>query len=186
MERNAPGALERVESRMQRMFPELKQVGTMFKPDGSLALRLDLSGRNLPLDGEQVSGGMLDTLTLLLALEDRGRNGLVIIGEPDRDLHPGLVEELAQQLRGGPWFFTPRPQVLAETHRPDLLDCLAPQEVWILERDGDGFHRPRRADDDPVARAWPKRDCPWAASGSRDTWETGRNPGHGARRRRGQ
>ena len=41
-------------------------------------------------------------------------------------------------------------QVFVTTHQPYFVDALEPDEVWILEKESDGFSAIRRASDDEI------------------------------------
>lgn len=84
---------------------------------------------------------MLAYLTLLY---DPSPHPLLCVEEPENQLYPTLLWELAEEfrlysLRGG--------QVFVSTHSPDLLNAARVDEVfWLIKQDG--YTQIKRAEDD--------------------------------------
>lgn len=57
------------------------------------------------------------------------------IEEPENQLHPRLMQELAEECR----IASGRGQVLVTTHSPEFTNAIAPQELWVLDRGTDGY-----------------------------------------------
>ena len=56
------------------------------------------------------------------------------IEEPENQLYPQLLPELAEELRG---YANRGGQVFVSSHSPDLLNAANPQEVfWLTKREG--------------------------------------------------
>lgn len=73
---------------------------------------------------------------------------MLCIEEPEGQLYPTLLEELAEEFRdyaqrGG--------QVLLSTHSPDLLNGVSLDEIFYLRKHG-GFTTVHRASDAPLLR----------------------------------
>jgi len=81
----------------------------------------------------------------LVLLHDPKPHPLLCIEEPENQLYPTLMGELAEEFRdyarrGG--------QVMVSTHSPDLLNAARLEEViWLVKKDG--LTEIRRAQDDP-------------------------------------
>jgi predicted ATPase len=84
-------------------------------------------------------------LAYLILLHDPKPHPLLCIEEPENQLYPSLMEELAEEFReysrrGG--------QVLVSTHSPDLLNAARLEEVfWLVKRQG--MSEIKRAKEDP-------------------------------------
>lgn len=99
-----------------------------------------------------MSDGTLKFLAYLLLMEDPMPAPLVGIEEPENGLHHQLLGLLASEFKA----FADKahgPQVLITTHAPSLIDALAPNEVWILDKDAHGFAKARWAADIPTVQA---------------------------------
>lgn len=60
---------------------------------------------------------------------------------PENHLHTRFLPELSEDCRRA----AEDVQVLVATHSPHFVDGLMPGEVWILDRDRDGFATGKRA-----------------------------------------
>ncbi|HEU5124390.1 MAG TPA: AAA family ATPase [Verrucomicrobiae bacterium] len=79
-----------------------------------------------------VSDGTIRLLTLLVAAYWAARNSsLVVIEEPENNLHPHLNEQLVATFRA----IAENRQIIVTTHNPGFLDYLEPQELLLCERD---------------------------------------------------
>jgi predicted ATPase len=77
----------------------------------------------------------VEVVALVVALFfTRFPKGLVILEEPDRNLHPGLMGALMELFRDA----TERNQLLITTHNPELLRHAELDELVLIERDSDG------------------------------------------------
>lgn len=123
-----------------RLVPVLADVdvGPLTNAAGQHQLRFqDCWNPNAWYQPNEVSDGtMLLTAYLTLAYAQRPPH-LLAIEEPERGLHPFLLSELVEFLRGlstGEIGSQPIQIVLA-THSAELLDVLKPEEVRFLSRD---------------------------------------------------
>ena len=86
----------------------------------------------------------------LILLHDPAPHPLLWIEEPENQVYPRLLWELAEEfrayaLRGG--------QVFVSTHSPDFLNATQLDEVfWLVKRDG--YSQARRARNDPQLKAY--------------------------------
>lgn len=62
-------------------------------------------------------------------------SGITLVEEPERGLHPRLLDSFLDQLRE----YARDKQFIMTTHSPQLLDSLRPEEVWVTTRDDQGF-----------------------------------------------
>ncbi len=70
----------------------------------------------------------------MVLLHDPKPHPLLCIEEPENQLYPRLMEELAEEFRGyAAW----GGQVMVSTHSPDLLNAVKLEEVfWLAKRNG--------------------------------------------------
>jgi predicted ATPase len=96
---------------------------------------------------DQVSDGTMLMLAFLLVPHQDPAPDLVAIEEPERGLHPWLLEQLVEMLRLlGRGELGPRAvQVVLATHSAQILEYLEPDEVRFFDRGGeDGATRVRK------------------------------------------
>jgi predicted ATPase len=103
----------------------------------------------------EVSDGTVLVLAYLVLQHQNPPVDVIAIEEPERGLHPYLLAQLIDLLRGiSEGRIGPRPvQIVLATHSPLLLNVLKPEEVRFLTRDG--------ADGSVVVRAPPVESPQW-------------------------
>jgi predicted ATPase len=126
---------------LARRVPRLEKVDVLVMPDGRLLLRIKDAPFEQPVMAKFASDGTLKMLAYLTLLQDPDPPQLVGIEEPENQLHPRLLSELAEECRAA----TAASQLMVTTHSPFFVSALRPEEVWVLYRTDDGFTRARRA-----------------------------------------
>jgi predicted ATPase len=111
--------------------------------DGSLLLQIKDAPFERPILARFASDGTLMMLSYLTLLYDPKPPELIGIEEPENHLHPRLLPELAEECR----IASARTQLMITTHSPFFVNGLAPEELWVLYRDLDGYAHARRAAD---------------------------------------
>jgi predicted ATPase len=133
-----PDSWQALQANLQRIIPSIRglrhtKTANLNQPAGLL---FDTVGAD-SLPAEQVSEGTLLVLGLLAALHAPGRPSLVLLDDLDRGLHPKAQRELIALLRGL-LETNPDLQLIATTHSPYMLDCMAPNEVRMTFLGDDG------------------------------------------------
>lgn len=153
VERLKPKEFQQMLTRLSTKVPGLRKVASnTHSPDRRLLLEFHVQGYASPFFQQDMSDGTLKFLAYLLLMEDPSPAPLVGIEEPENGLHHQLLGLLASEFKA----FAQTaygPQVLITTHAPSLIDALAPEEVWILDKDAHGFATVRRAADIPEVQA---------------------------------
>lgn len=102
-----------------------------------------------PFSSKFVSDGTIKMFTYLVLLNDPSVHALLCVEEPENQLYPELLEELAEEFRiyantGG--------QVFVSTHSPDFLNAISLDEIFYFEKK-EGFTTIRKASDNSTAKA---------------------------------
>jgi len=145
-----PATFNRILATMARRVPGVKSVQPLLMDDGYLTLRFQDGSFKTPFLDRYVSDGTIKMFAYLVLLHDPRPHPLLCIEEPENQLYPTLMNELAEEFRlyaqrGG--------QVLVSTHSPDFLNAVRLEEVcWLVKR-SDGTEI-RRAQDDPQIAAY--------------------------------
>jgi predicted ATPase len=131
-------------SRMQQRVPGISGVEPELTQDGYLILRFRDGTFKTPFLDRYVSDGTIKMFAYLVLLHDPKPHPLLCIEEPENQLYPTLMGELAEEFRdysrrGG--------QVMVSTHSPDLLNAIRIEEVYWLVK-AEGVTQIRRAADD--------------------------------------
>ena len=124
-------------------MPQLERVDADIMADGRLLLEIKDAPFERPILAKFASDGTLKMLAYLTVLYDPEPPPLIGIEEPENQLHPRLLIELAEECR----IATARTQLMVTTHSPFFVNGLRPEEVRVLYRDEQGFTQAVRAAD---------------------------------------
>jgi predicted ATPase len=127
-----PDIFKKVLERMQRRVPGISKVDAKITEEGRVLLRFQDGAFADPFLARNVSDGTIKMLAYLLLLYDPRPHPLLCIEEPENQLYPTLLEELAEEFRdyaqrGG--------QVFVSTHSPDFLNAVELNEVFWLSKE---------------------------------------------------
>jgi predicted ATPase len=135
---------------MARRVPGIKKIEPLLMDDGYLTLRFQDGSFKTPFLDRYVSDGTIKMFAYLVLLYDAKPHPLLCVEEPENQLYPKLMVELAEEFRlyangGG--------QVFVSTHSPDFLNACELNEVlWLVKKEG--YSEVRRAMDDPQVSAY--------------------------------
>ena len=103
-----------------------------------------------PFLARYVSDGTIKMLAYLVLLFDPTPHPLLCVEEPENQLYPSLLWDLAEEFRA---YAVRGGQVFVTTHSPDFLNAVRLDEVfWLVKRDG--YTRVQRARDDEQLKAY--------------------------------
>lgn len=142
-----PNLLQNILERISRRIPGLESIWSERTVDGRLVLRFKDAPFQEPFLARHVSDGTIKMFAYLILLNDPSPPPLLCIEEPENGLHPKLLTILAEEFRahamgasgGGT-------QVFVSSHSPFFIDALHPKELWIMERNSNGYAVVERAD----------------------------------------
>ncbi|MBN0350627.1 AAA family ATPase, partial [Pseudomonas aeruginosa] len=100
--------------------------------DGRLVLRFQDGSFKDPFIARHVSDGTIKMFAYLVLLNDPQPYPLLAVEEPENQLYPELLPELAEEFRdyarrGG--------QVFISSHSPDFLNALQLDEIYCLRKE---------------------------------------------------
>lgn len=149
IERQQPKEFKKALDWIATKIPGLEEIKSVKAPDGRLLLEFHAKGyKDTPFYQQDMSDGSLKLLAYMLLIEDPEPAPFIGIEEPENGLHHQLLSLLADELKALA-SRTRGPQVLVTTHSPNFVDALTPSEVWILEKQPDGYSSLTRAADLP-------------------------------------
>jgi predicted ATPase len=140
-----PETFQKILDTMTRRVPGIDKIEPRLQDDGYLTLRFKDGSFKTPFLDRYVSDGTIKMFAYLVLLHDPRPHPLLCVEEPENQLYPKLMTELAEEfrlysLRGG--------QVLVSTHSPDFLNAVNLEEVcWLVKKSG--ATEICRAKDDP-------------------------------------
>ena len=144
-----PELFDQVLKAMSRRVPGIRGVEAKPTDDGRLVLRFQDGTFKDPFISRYVSDGTIKMFAYLVLLYDPKPHPLLAVEEPENQLYPHLLWELAEEFRtyakrGG--------QVFVSTHSPEFLNGVELSEVFCLVKE-DGFSKVVRPSDSDTLRA---------------------------------
>jgi predicted ATPase len=145
-----PETFDTILHTMTKRVPGVAAVEPKLMDDGYLTLRFQDGSFQTPFLDRYVSDGTIKMFAYLVLLHDPKPHPLLCVEEPENQLYPTLMAELAEEFRlyanrGG--------QVLVSTHSPDFLNAAALDEVCWLVKEG-GTTQIRRASENAQIKAY--------------------------------
>lgn len=147
MEREHKARFQSILTRIASKIPGVESIGSKISDDKRVLLQFNDGAFKDPFYAAQMSDGTLKVFAYLLLMEDPDPPPFICIEEPENGLYHRLLDTLAQEFRAHATGREHAPQIFVTTHQPHFVDALAPEEVWILEKEADGFSRIRRVSD---------------------------------------
>jgi len=145
-----PEIFQKILDTMAQKVPGISGVEPKLQDDGYLTLRFQDGSFKTPFLDRYVSDGTIKMFAYLVLLHDPKPHPLLCVEEPENQLYPKLMVELAEEFRqyanrGG--------QVLVSTHSPDFLNAVELDEVcWLVKTQGNT--KIHRAKDDAQIAAY--------------------------------
>jgi predicted ATPase len=132
---------EKVLEAMRRRVPGISVVEPKQTEDGRLVLRFQDGSFKDPFIARHVSDGTIKMFAYLVLLHDPKPYPLLAIEEPENQLYPELLHELAEEFRN---YARRGGQVFISSHSPDFLNALALDEIYCLRKEN-GFTKITKA-----------------------------------------
>ena len=147
---NHPDIFNAIKTKMKQRVPGVASVDSKVTEDGRLLLKFGDQAFKEPFVDRYVSDGTIKMFAYLLLLNDPAPHPVLCVEEPENQLYPGLLPELAEEFesytqRGG--------QVFVSTHSPDFLNAVPLKSVYWLKKQS-GYTIVERAEDDPQIKSF--------------------------------
>ena len=141
---------DRILDRLKRRVPGISRVDSKQTEEGRILLRFKDEAFVDPFLARHVSDGTIKMLAYLVLLYHPAPHPLLGVEEPENQLYPTLLEELAEEFRA---YANRGGQVFVSTHSPDFLNAAEVDEVFLLQKKN-GYTHIRRASDDEQISAY--------------------------------
>lgn len=148
--KNHPSVFLKVLDKLRGCVPGISKVEAKTTEEGRVLLKFQDGAFEDPFLARYVSDGTIKMLAYLVLLFDPAPHPLLCVEEPENQLYPSLLWDLAEEFRsygelGG--------QVFVTTHSPDFLNAVHLDEVfWLVKKDG--YTKVHRAKDDLQLKAY--------------------------------
>ena len=144
-----PDRFDRVLKAMSKRVPGVSNVEAKPTDDGRLVLRFQDGSFKDPFIARYVSDGTIKMFAYLVLLYDPKPHPLLAVEEPENQLYPHLLWELAEEFRG---YAQRGGQVFVSTHSPEFLNGVELGEVFCLVKK-DGFSNVIRPNNSETVRS---------------------------------
>jgi predicted ATPase len=150
LHRQHPMLFAQILDRLQHRVPGITSVQAKTTEEGRVLLKFSDGAFEDPFLARFVSDGTIKMLAYLVLLHDPAPHPLLCVEEPENQLYPSLLWDLAEEFRG---YAVRGGQVFVSTHSPDFLNAVKLDEVFWLAKEG-GYTRIHRAADDEQLAAY--------------------------------
>jgi len=129
-----PEIFQQILERMKQRVPGISSVEAKETEDGRLILRFQDQAFKDPFIDRYVSDGTMKMFAYLILLFDPNPHPLLCVEEPENQLYPTLLKELAEEFahysyRGG--------QVFVSSHTPDFINAVPLASIfWLIKSQG--------------------------------------------------
>lgn len=147
MHENYPEAFQIVLDKMKERVPGVDKVEASETGDGRLMLKFNDSAFKDPFIDRWVSDGTIKMFAYLLLLHDPSPHPLLCVEEPENQLYPKLLGELAEEFEG---YSKRGGQVFITTHSPDFLNEVELKNIFCLEKIDGVTHISCAAEDETI------------------------------------
>lgn len=145
-----PAIFQKIIEKLKQRVPGISEVDVKITEEGRVLLRFKDGEFKDPFLARYVSDGTIKMFAYLVLLHDPKPHPLLCVEEPENQLYPQLLNELAEEFRdyarrGG--------QVFVSTHSPDFLNGCELEEVFWLKKEH-GYTVVKRASEDEQIKAY--------------------------------
>lgn len=131
---NHPEIFQHILTTMANRVPGVSGIEPRLMDDGYLTLRFQDGSFKTPFLDRYVSDGTIKMFAYLVLLYDPKPHPLLCVEEPENQLYPQLMEELAEEFRS---YAKRGGQVFVSTHSPDFLNAIELDEAaWLVKHQG--------------------------------------------------
>lgn len=130
-----PHIFNSVVEKMRHRVPGISSVTPIKQEDKSILLKFGdktFAGEDNQFIDSYVSDGTIKMFAYLILLHDPKPHPVLCIEEPENQLYPSLLEELAEEFKE---YSNKGGQVFVSTHSPDLLNAVSIDSVYWLAKE---------------------------------------------------
>ena len=129
---------------LKQRIPGISNVEAKTIETGQVLLKIQDESFDKPFLVRYISDGTIKMLAYLVLLYDPKPYPLLCVEEPENQLYPHLLAELAEEFRA---YANRGEQVFVSTHSPDFLNAINVEEVFLLVKER-GYTTINRASED--------------------------------------
>lgn len=129
---------------IQTKIPNISRIEPVKLKNGQMVLEFYQDGFKEPFFSPRMSDGTLKLFAYYLLLNENNPRQLVFVEEPENGLYHHYLADLAREMKAnvGTGFSK---QLFVTTHSPFFVNALNPEQVWVLDKDDNGFSSAKQA-----------------------------------------
>ena len=131
-------------------LPFVKSITTESNFDKFVSYKIQESYSKKPLYANFLSDGTVSILAIIIALHFEDTMGTIILEEPERNLHPALMDRVIEMAKES----SKNKQVLITTHTPELIKHADINSILLASRCDDGFTCIKKPINDDTVKAF--------------------------------
>jgi predicted ATPase len=130
---------ERLSKLVKYVLPYVKDFDIGKLAGKSIILKLkEKYNKSIYLPSSFISEGTINIIGLIVALFFDKRN-IVIIEEPERNIHPHLISKIVDIMKDVATHPTEKKQIIITTHNPEIVKHAGLENLFLVSRDKEGF-----------------------------------------------
>ncbi|MGP6219786.1 AAA family ATPase [Caldiplasma sukawensis] len=115
-------------------LPFIKEILVEPQADKSLLFKtIETYNSRKKLPAALISDGTIEIISIIYVLFFES-NQLIVIEEPERDIHPRLISNLVPLFKEA----SQKKQIIITTHNPEILREVSLENIFLMSRDSDG------------------------------------------------
>lgn len=143
----------RLQLHLSRFLPFIADVRTQATMEKAVAYQVQETYSPRLLPSQLLSDGTAEALAFIVALYFTP-SSVTIIEEPDRNLHPALIERLVNACSE----VSQEKPVIITTHNPEVVRYAPLESLLLVERDADGFSVIKKPSDSVMVQEFLKHE----------------------------
>ena len=135
-------------------LPFIDKIDVQNNVDKSVSYRIKEKYNNKTFYSNFLSDGTVNMLAIIIALYFEGSSGIIVIEEPERNLHPQLMSkivEMAQEM-------SKEKQIIITTHNPELVKYSEVNDILFAQRTFEGFTKISRPSNNEMVQKFINSD----------------------------
>lgn len=144
MFRENPKEFQKILEDIQTKIPNITEIKPVKLQNGQMILEFKQSGFEEPFFSQRMSDGTLKLFAYYLLLHEKNPRQLVFVEEPENGLYHQYLANLAIEMRKNVGTGYSK-QLFVTTHSPFFVNALQPEQVWVLEKEENGFSTIKQA-----------------------------------------
>ena len=139
---------------LQQFLPFVESLSVENNPDKSFSYKIRERYNGKPFYANFLSDGTVSILALILALYFEERSNIIILEEPERNIHPKLLASLISSAED----VSKEKQIIITTHNPEMLKHAEIANVRLVSRTTSGRTIVSAPEGSTVVQAFLKND----------------------------